>query len=256
MAAPRRLDTMRAMNARILLGAALVCGLISGCATRSISNSDCDPSRGYGCAQNAPAELSEFDVLGIARDARPSDADIAAALAKARSLTLSRASRVLVIQSGAMFPDAPMMEALKARYNVSGFSGVATSQPRVQGAVDAQSYSRSLRLAAAQGGCDKLLVYWGVLESARKNNAASSVSWVPVVGWLLPDEREHMRIRLRLALIDTATGQWDMLEPEPVADDSLSSIVSRRDVDQGLVAQLKVKGYAGAAEALRLRFER
>jgi hypothetical protein len=47
-----------------------------------------------------------------------------------------------------------------------------------------------------------------------------------------------------------------MLEPEPVADDSLSSIVSRRDVDQGLVAQLKVKGYAGAAEALRLRFER
>ncbi|XHS76459.1 hypothetical protein ACFJGW_12015 [Burkholderiaceae bacterium UC74_6] len=235
----------------------LLLALLAGCATRSISNSDCDPSRGYGCAANAAPELSEFDVLGIARDARPSDADITAALAHPRMLSLSRSSKLLVIQSGAMFPDAPMMEALKARYNATGFSGRAASPSRSPNdAVDPQSYSRSLRLAAAQGGCDKLLVYWGVLESARKDNIASHVSWVPVVGWMLPDEREHMRLRLRLALIDVATGQWEMLEPAPVADDSLSTVLSRRDIDQTLVAQLKQRGYAGAADALAQRFER
>ena len=47
-----------------------------------------------------------------------------------------------------------------------------------------------------------------------------------------------------------------MLEPAPVTSDSLSSVISRRDVDQSLVAQLKNRGYATAAEALRLRFER
>ena len=246
------------MRHTLLLGAlALLLTLLGGCATRSISNSDCDPSRGYyGCAANAPAELSEFDVLGIARDARPSDADIAAALARPRTLTLDRNIRVLLIQSGAAFPDAPMRAALAARYTVGTFSGTRPTQGPQRDPVNAESYARSLRLAAAQGGYDKLLVYWGVLESARKNNAASNVSWVPIVGWMLPDEREHMRIRLRLALIDTASGQWEMLEPTPVADDSLSSVISRRDVDQSLVAQLKDRGYAGAAEALKLRFER
>lgn len=244
------------MNRTHLLGALALLALLNGCATRSISNADCDPSRSYGCSANAPAELSEFDVLGIARDARPSDADIATALARPRTLTLDRNSRILLIQSGAAFPDAPMREALAARYTVGTFSGARPTQGPQHDAVNAESYSRSLRLAAAQGGYDKLLVYWGLLESARKNNAASNVSWVPIVGWMLPDEREHMRIRLRLALIDTASGQWEMLEPTPVTSDSLSSVISRRDVDQSLVAQLKDRGYAGAAEAVRLRFER
>ncbi|MDY0742981.1 hypothetical protein SNE35_00615 [Paucibacter sp. R3-3] len=239
----------------LLLGLMLVLG---GCATRSISNAGCDSSRSYGCEANAPAELSEFDVLGIARDARPNDADIAAALARPRVLRLDHASRLLLIQSGSAFPDAPMRDALAARYTVGSFSGMRPWQAKGSTAdvVDAVSYARSMRLAAAQGGFDKVLVYWGVLESARKNNVASNVSWVPVIGWVLPDEREHMRIRLRLALIDVASGQWEMLEPPPVADDALSSVLSRRDVDQTLVAQLKDRGYATAVESLRQRFER
>lgn len=237
-----------------LLCTLALAALLAGCATRSISNSDCDPSRDSYCARNAPAELSEFDVLGIARNAKPTDADIAAALARPRSLVLNRSSRILLIQSGAPFPDAPMHEALAKHYAIGTFSG---TRPRNGiDAVDAESYARSLRIAAAQGGYDKVLVYWGVLESARIDNAASNVSWVPIVGWMLPDEREHMRIRLRLALIDTGSGQWEMLEPPPVGSDSLSSFMSRRSVDQTLVMQLKTAGYEKAAEALSLRFER
>jgi len=241
-----------------LLCSLALAALLAGCATRSISNSDCDTTRDPYCARNAPAELSEFDVLGIARNAKPTDADIAAALARPRALALNRGSRILLIQSGAAFPDAPMREDVAKRYAVGTFSG---TRPRtVAGistdAADAESYARSLRLAAAQGGYDKLLVYWGVLESARIDNAASNVSWVPIVGWMLPDEREHMRIRLRLALIDTATGQWAMLEPPPVDSNSLSTMLSRRSVDQSLVAQLKEAGYEQAAEALSMRFER
>ena len=147
-----------------------------------------------------------------------------------------------------------MREALAKRYALGTFSGTRPANGR--DADDAESYARALRMAAAQGGHDKVLANWGVLESARLDNAASNISWVPIVGWMLPDEREHMRIRLRLALIDTGTGQWEMLEPPPVGSDSLSSIMSRRSVDQTLVAQLKASGYERAAVALSLQFER
>ena len=243
------------IKSRLLLCIALL-ALMSGCATRSISNSDCDPSKNSWCARNAPAELSEFDVLGIAINAHPSEADIAAALAKPRTLTLNRASRILLIQSGAAFPDAPMRDALNKRYLVGSFSGAKPPAALQQNADDAANYSRSLRFAAAQGGFDKVLVYWGVLESARKNYATSAVSWVPVIGWGIPDEKEQMRIRLKLVLIDVASGQWDMFEPTPAEDSSSSSIMSRREDDQTLVAKLKARGYETAADELSKRFER
>jgi hypothetical protein len=204
------------------------------------------------------AELTEFDVLGIDRNARPTDEEIAQRLAKPRTVNLNRSSKILLIQSGAMFPDAPMTQALSKRYTVGQFSGVKTAARPASTVPDqtAESYSRSLRMAAAQGGHDKILVYWGVLESGRENLATSTVSWIPIVGWVLPDERQRMRIRLRLVLIDVANGQWEMYSPEPLDDRSLSSVLSRRDTDQALVNSLKERAYVGAAEDISKRFER
>ncbi|MCL1860340.1 MAG: hypothetical protein FWG52_02230, partial [Proteobacteria bacterium] len=120
----------------------------------------------------------------------------------------------------------------------------------------AEGYSRSLRLAAARSGCEKIVVYWGMLESARENLATSAVSWVPVVGWVLPDERQRMRIRLKMVLVDVRTGQWEMYSPEPLDDRSFSSMIGRRDTDQTLVATLKEKAYVSAADDLQKRFGR
>ena len=101
----------------------VICGLLAGCDTsRSISNSSyrsdnsgwnyfprdngSDPGFSYR------GELSEFDVLGIARGELASDQDIQKALDGAKAVKLNANSSILLIQSGALFPDAPMIAEL------------------------------------------------------------------------------------------------------------------------------------------------
>lgn len=227
----------------------LLAVLLAGCMTRSISNADNEG--GYGRSALYQGELSEFDVLGIERGAKPSDADIASALDARKALSLKRGSSLMLIQSGAMMPDDPMTKALEKYYAVVPFSGVPSGE---KGSAD--SYSRSLRLAAARSGSEKLLVYWGVLESGRENLATSAVSWVPVIGWVLPDERQRMRIKLKLVIVDVRSGQWEIYSPESLDDKAYSSILSRRESDQVQVALLKDKSYAAAAEDLYKRYGR
>jgi hypothetical protein len=75
---------------------------------------------------------------------------------------------------------------------------------------------------------------------------------VPVVNWILPDEREHMRIRLKMALVDVRTGNWAVLSPEPVEGAKLSVSPRRNITDQKLVECLKQLAYvAGTKELLR-----
>jgi hypothetical protein len=158
---------------------------------------------------------------------------------------------LLLTQSGAMFPDAGMVTNLSRHFSVVPFSGVPAQKSTWTGDDDTDfSFSKSLRLAAARGGAETILCYWGILESAQENIATKTVSWVPVVGWFVPDERQHMRIRLKLALIDVRTGNWSVLSP-PALDSKATSWSPRREVaDQKLVERLKQKAYATAVEDL------
>ncbi|MBL9189870.1 MAG: hypothetical protein JNK23_20490 [Opitutaceae bacterium] len=222
---------------------------LTGCGTRSISNSDYDAAYGSGrygkVAGNYAGELSELDVIGASLDAGTSETEIQNALRDHAPARLGRTSKVLLIQSGADFPDSPMLEALSARFAVAGFSG----KP-VRGSATGPDYARALRLVAARGGYDKIVYYWGVLESERKNKITSVVSWVPIVGQVIPDEREHMRIRLKAVIVDVASGKWALLAPPPSSDSSLSTVVSRRSVDQDLVHGLKAQGYRDLSRLL------
>lgn len=48
----------------------------------------------------------------------------------------------------------------------------------------------------------------------RWNRARNKVvSWVPILGALVPDENQRMRIRLKVALIDVKSGKWEMFSP-------------------------------------------
>ncbi len=109
--------------------------------------------------------------------ASSSDETIGRALAAASEpLTLRRGSSILLVQSGAMFPDAEMMQRMEPSFSVAIFSGI----PHGAGE-SAASYSRSLRLAAAKAGISTILAYWGVLETGVENLVTRTVSWVPVV---------------------------------------------------------------------------
>jgi len=257
-------------TSNIYLSIAL-CGLLAGCATqRSISNSgyrddgdhhvlgfapranDSDPGFEYH------GELSEFDVLGIERGEAASDLEIQKALDNAKSVKLNANSSILLIQSGAMFPDAPMMKELEKYFHVSPFSGVPPEYRRPNETTgetrDPQSFAQSLRLAAARGGNDVVLCYWGVLESEKQDLASKTVSWLPTAGWVIPDEKQHMRIRLKLALIDVRSGNWTVLSPEAFDDSRMSTSLGRATKDQKQVELLKAKAYEASVKELVTRY--
>jgi hypothetical protein len=119
---------------------------------------------------------------------------------------------------------------------------------------DPQSFSQSLRLAAAHGGNDVVLCYWGVLESEKQDLITKPISWLPTAGWVLPDEKQHMRIRLKLALIDVRSGTWTVFSPAAFDDSRTSTSLKRGAKDQQQVELLKAKAYEASVKDLVDRY--
>src|SRR3954468_19669694 len=169
---------------------ALALALLAGCTSRSISNSGYDQSHYAQQMGGYSGELSELDVVGVTDEAPAIDAAIQAALHDTTRPQLASDSRVLLIQSGADLPDASMVAALTPHFRVLPFSGQPGLKP-----FDGRNYAKTLRLVAARGGYDKIVCYWGVLESEQKSQATKAVSWVPIAGYFIPDSKQQMRIR-------------------------------------------------------------
>lgn len=225
-----------------------------GCArTRSISNSQY--TRETSCYPPADrhtkvtfgyyGELNEHDVLAIDPERRITEGDIAQALTNRSVPKLRHGSTVLLVQSGAAIPDAAMVSALEHHFRVVPFSGVPNAHDGSRGA-----YSRLLRLIAARAGCETIVCYWGILESGRSDIATKTISWVPLAGWMVPDERQAMRIRLKVAVIDVRTGNWTVISPAAHEDRAASTRLSRGSSDQQQVEKLKQLAYASAARDL------
>lgn len=227
----------------LLLGAAAL--FLAGCETRSISDSGY--RRGQHAHRVAPAsysgELNELDVLGIQRNLPVTEEQIVRALDAAGDVRLRKGSRVLLVQSGAHYPDDPMVAALRGSVTVTPFTGHPNQFQR-------ETYHRDLRYAAARGGCETVICYWGILESARQSFDTKAISWVPLLGSVVPDEHQQMRIRLKVAIVDVRTGNWSMFSPEPYSDQAVSARLGRERSDQAQVNKLKQQAYATAAADL------
>ena len=234
---------------------ALAAILLGACATESISSEYSAPSpRGRARASNDSYaagfmghELSEADLVGVSSGEGVTEEEIATAAAK-RTFALHEGGRVLLVQSGAPVPDKEMMDAFSAHYTVIPMDGFRTDS--VGGRLD-----RAFRLSAAKGGVNTIVVVWGVLESAQKGNAASAVSWVPVVGSLLPAQTKIVRIRLRALVIDVNSGSWDFVVPETFSSDVTTSAVRSEYNFAVQKLELKTKAYQALATALAERFK-
>ena len=237
------------MNNYLLI---LVVALVStSCKTRSISNSDYGGNWGYR------GELSELEVLGVDVNKKISEEDIKAALNTKTKMSLKRGDRIVLVQSGAQFPDGPVLEELKPYYSVIPLSGVPVRDERYRRREDEgtkQPIDKSLRLAAAKSGARTLIVYWGILETGREDHGTKTISWVPVIGRIIPDEKQKMRIRLKAAVIDVASGAWEFVIPEVYNDARTSARVNREESDQDQVTLLKAKAYKALASDLLKRF--
>ncbi len=226
------------MKTSILVLATAAVGLLflTGCETTSISDS------GFYRSPYFRGELSEFSVVGVTANTNITEAVISTALSDSHQVVVRRRQSVMVIQSGAATPDEPLLEELQKYFLVVPFSGVPVEATPV--------HAETLRLTAANGGCAAVICYWGVLERARVNEATKGVSWVPVVGYFVPDERQRMRIRLRAALIDVASGHWMMLNPRPFESDRLSAGFIRESSDQYQVEKLKDSAYKSLVQQI------
>lgn len=255
------------MKRRSFCSLILACVLVAGCTktTRSISHSGYPQAAGYsGDSVRAdvsdPAfeykgELSEYDVLGVPRGEITSEVDIQRAIDSAKPVKLRQGNSILLIQSGALFPDGPMVAELNKHFRVVPFSGVPTVRRLASGALrtdspDPESYSKSLRLTAARGGTDFIVCYWGMLESESDRLATKTVSWVPIVNWLMPDEKQHMRIQLKVAIVDVRSGNWSVLSPKAFDDARITTSPHRGAVDQKQVERLKQLAYEASVREL------
>jgi hypothetical protein len=233
---------------------------VAACGTRPISDSGYQAESGhssYGASNPFyQGELSELDVLGGAGNAAITDEDIQRSFAARRPLSVARGSPVMLVQSGAIFPDDPMIKSLSTYYSVVGFSGIPERRASDSSSCINQSapYSMSLRLLAAKGGYEKIVVYWGILETAQENLATKAVSWIPIIVGAIPDENQRMRIRLKLAVIDVKSGQWETFAPAPIESAAINADDTRVSSDQGQVASLKEAGYKAAADEVASRY--
>ncbi len=240
-----RLSLMRLVATAILI-------VLAGCQTRSISNSGYQGASGYpGSNPFYKGELSAYAVLGVDQPAGFSEADIRAAMADKQPIHVPKGSAVMLIQSGAIMPDPDMISAMERYYTVSSFSGVP-----LDGKQASVPYSQLFRMAAAKGGYKTIVIYWGILESASQGLGGKAISWLPLIGGIVPDETQRMRIRLEIAVIDVETGQWESFSTAPAEDEATSNQHGRATADQRQVAALKAEAYKQAADAVAVRFER
>ena len=180
------------MCRNIILGVSfLLC--IAGCAhKRSISNSGFPEERhhGPGSVFDYRGELTEADVLGLSSDRTVTRTDIERALQGAQLPQLRYGQNILLVQSGAAYPDAAMLTNLTRYFGVTPFSGIppqAIHCARCPATSSARNYAQQLQYTAARAGAETIVCYWGVLESARENMPTKPISWVPVANWILPD---------------------------------------------------------------------
>ena len=243
---------------RSLMTAALAVLLLGGCAARSISNSAyVDDSYGGYRGDSNPfygGEIEDLDLFVPANQQGDAQARIESALAVAQPVAAEIGQPLLVVQSGAPAPDEPMLAELGKHFDVGAFSGIPIRDagPRGENVTRTVpiSYGERLRLAAAEGGYRHIFVYWGVLESLTHRGVTKAVSWIPIVGMVIPDESQDMRIRLKGAVIDVATGRWRMVMPESIENSAISASIIRATSDQDQVAELKQAGYAKLADLI------
>lgn len=219
---------------------------LAGCETTSIS----DPG-GYSASPGIPSrsrlyrgEIAEYELLGISGTNRITDDDILKALASAQPVRLRRGASLLLVQSGAIQPDEPLRSGLAESFKVVPFDG----RPG-----DGGTDGRAVRLAAAHAGCDHIVACWGVLESASQQYGTELVSWVPLVGWAIPEQTRRTRMRLKVALIDTRTGSWSVFTTQPREEDATTGYLNR---DSGRVAQVEKLKRACYAEAVKTLLDR
>jgi hypothetical protein len=197
--------------------------------------------------QASEVALTETDVLGFDGAQRVSEEEIAKAATPRGKIQIKRGAAVMLIQAGVSVPEEAMQREAANHFSVTPFSGLTQQK---NGGADSANVSRALRLTAAKGGNDFLIVYWPAIEGAQQTNG--TLEWRAVKGDI-PFEAEQVRARLRVLIVDVKTGQWAVATPETLEDKSARGGWFRKRTSAQRVANLKERAYKHALqEVLRV----
>lgn len=228
---------------RITLSAALLAGLLlSSCSESTLSGgagqSSLASAAGYG--------LGSYTGSGsVNPNGEISEAEIRAALSANRApLRVPRGSRVLLIQDDSSLPDASLVEAFSPYCEVVPGSGRLN-----QSGTSPEAVRRGLRHLAAQAGARYIVLVTGVFESTSQNLATQTVSWVPIAGQLIPDERSIVRLKLAVVSIDTASGAWNSLAGPSIVRTRFSNALSRGSSRDLLLDEMRRANWREVAQA-------
>lgn len=220
---------------RAYLFPVLALGLaLSGCGGRSISDS------GFHRSYHYQGEIHDLHLLAEP-GARIEDRNVPDFLA-------APGDRILLLQSGADAPDSIFYNALAEDFEAIPISGIplGATSPRDDRALGL-NYNSLLRNAASAANARYVVIYWGSLDASKTTHAQATVSWIPLIGSLIPDQTQELRIRLKAIIMEPTSGCWRMIIPDPASDRRLSSPLRRGESDQEQVRILKEK----ASQSLR-----
>lgn len=232
--------------------ALVIAGLCSGCVESSSNYHRADFSsrtvlRGHFHGE----DLAETDVLGKTVN-QPTEEDIRNALDRTSKLDLKPGETILVVQSGELVPDARMVNELNKHFRAIPASG-RKSDWLVGDTKEGADYAKALRLKAAQSGAEKILCFWGNLEISRHDLSTKTVTWLPVIDVVVPDQKDKVRVHLKMAAIDVRTGAWSIFRTEPVETEVVSTGWERAHLEPTEVRDLKQKSYVVAVNSLMTR---
>ena len=251
---------------------------LAGCQNPTITQQTIDRYRLNDFTQ----ELTELELLGIHLNEPIDQGKISQALNQEHlPIKLHNGDHLLVVQSAALMPDEQMTALLESSFTVSPFTGITdhkriTPQPDymlvarllVTAAKESAEagkantsdssplphYAQVLRFAAAKAHIQTIMVYWSILESGIVNRQTKLVSWLPVVGTIIPDETRYIRIRTKVCLIDVKSGQWEAFTPTTFNNKQLTAAIDRNTGYGKQVEKLKALAYHNTVEQMLERY--
>lgn len=241
-----------AMNIlRVALGSVVSAMFLAGCAHEKSTDyrrADFTSRHTLRSHYHEGEELKDGDVLGMSAG-EPSEETIKKTLERSSKVDLKRGESILVLQSGEPVPDARMVAELNQYYRAIPFSGIRSDwQTSDTDAPD--RYAKALRFAAAQAGAEKVLCFWGSLEIARHELSTKTVSWIPVLDFFVPDQKDSVRVHLKMALVDVRTGEWAVFRSAPIEEEVVSTAWEREHVENSQVKRMKLASYKTAVGSL------
>jgi hypothetical protein len=227
--------------------AALLAAALAACGSAPPKPATDSPATEKSAQGAVQAPLTETDVLGFDGAQSVSEEEIVKAAGPRGKIQVKRGAPVMLIHAGAAAPEEIMLREAANYFSVTPFSGLAQHR---NDAGESANLSRALRLTAAKGGSDFLIVYWTVLEGGSGKPGAPN--WRPVAGDV-PLDAEQVRMRLRMLIVDVKSGHWATANPETFEDKAARGGWFRKPTSAQRTAALKERAYKHALqEVLRV----